>query len=164
MRKFIALLILAFTPICVLGQDIEVKKENRVKNQTGIQCVWASLETLARHHGYTQLYKVTEYKKGVAYYQDAFTEMCRVGGVDFVGTQGPIFTPIEEGIQAGSPVAVCIVSGPRMKHCLVCCGVNKKAGTMTVIDNLGDMKEQVWKIDDFMKVYSGECFYLKKKK
>jgi hypothetical protein len=166
MRKLLAVLFLAVAPVWAFGQNIEVKTENRVKNQTGVQCMWSSMETLARHHGYTQLYKVTETKKGPAFLHDALNEMCRVGGVDFVAVQGPVFESIESAVKEGSPVAVCIITGPRSRHCLVVSGVDRKAGTMTVIDNGGPkaLEDQTWKIDDFMRVYAGECFYLKKKK
>jgi hypothetical protein len=166
MRKLFALLFLAFTAVGAYGQDVDVKTENRVKNQTGVQCMWSSAETLARHHGYTQLYNLTEKYKGPAFPNQVMQVMLQAGGVDFVFVTGPVFNPIEDAIKEGLPVAVMIRTGPMSAHCLVCKGVDKKAGTMTVIDNGGkyQLQDQVWKIDDFMKCYTGECFYLKKKK
>lgn len=60
MLWFLTLLLL----LCI-GQA-DVAQGNRVPNRTGSQCVWASLETIARHLGMTQLYDLTARYKSTA--------------------------------------------------------------------------------------------------
>ncbi len=39
--------------------DVIILKKNRILNKTGIQCAWASLETIARHQHIKRLYTLT---------------------------------------------------------------------------------------------------------
>lgn len=40
--------------------QVDIAKEDRVPNKTGIQCVWSSIETVARHNKIEELYDLTE--------------------------------------------------------------------------------------------------------
>jgi hypothetical protein len=41
----------------LIGVQVPIAKANRIYNKSGSQCVWVSIETLARHHGIKEIYE-----------------------------------------------------------------------------------------------------------
>ena len=61
----------------LIDVQVPIAKENRQYNNSGRQCVWCTLEALARHHGITNLYDLTdEYKfaTGPSYVSNVLTQ------------------------------------------------------------------------------------------
>jgi len=49
-----------FLPTASFASQCEIASEMRVPNRSRTQCVWASIETLARHNKVPQLYGITD--------------------------------------------------------------------------------------------------------
>jgi hypothetical protein len=51
---------ISITQAASVDTQVKIAMEDRVPNKTGIQCVWSSIETIARHQKIEVLYDITE--------------------------------------------------------------------------------------------------------
>ncbi len=167
MRLATALLVLIALPSIALSQNysVHVHPQNRVFNKTGIQCGWATLETLGRHHGYPQLHTMTEKHLGLSSVFSLQRELVRQG-VPYRAFYRPItrsLTPIERALQKGHPVGVMVSPNGRFRigHFYVVSGIDRDKGTVTIVDNHGDMRPKQIPIRAFRRIYTGVGFYLR---
>lgn len=163
--KALALFFLFVLPAPVFSQYVYVHPAHRVPNQTGVQCAWSSLETMARHHGYTQLYNVTSYQLGPSTLMQNRLEAQRAG-VPYQVIRRPFthsLMPLQRAISNGHPVAVAIRPNGffGMKHMLIMNGIDRRAGTVSLIDNQGSMSPKTMSIWQFRRLYTGRAIYLR---
>lgn len=140
----------------LIDVQVPIAKENRKFNVSGVQCVWCSLENLARHNGESKLYDLTEkYKhatgpsyvaqvlnsRGVKYKQ---VYSGKKAGIDFIREY---VTKKKMGVGVG-------LQGVHMINVVHFDEVN---GIVKVIDNSGPnaMKIQTWTIEKFDQRFDG---------
>lgn len=134
---------------------IDIAPAHRVPNRTGSQCVWASLETLCRHHGITAGYDLTaSYSSSTAGPADVARALDR-RGIRY-RQQGP--GQQQSGLvrAAGEAGLGCMV-GLSGRHAVVCCGMD--GDSAIILDNMGPHAGQVvsWPRERFQPSYDGWC-------
>lgn len=135
MKKLLtAVIILLLFPINLAGMGVEcpVPEEDRVVNGTGIQCVWSSLETIARYIGEERLYTLTDrYKR-------------QAGPGDVASVLGEAGVPYEQStnktesrmlIMRGMARGMPVLLGWGGYHAMVIANYDPTCNRVSIIDN-----------------------------
>jgi hypothetical protein len=136
--------------------QVPIAKENRAFNVSGVQCVWCSLQNLAKHHKETRLYDLTDKYKhatGPAY----------VGRV--LDSRGVKYKQVYSGKQAGvnfikeyvTKKKLGVGVGVNNIHMINVVHFDETKGVVKVIDNGGPnaLKIQTWTVDQFTQRFDG---------
>lgn len=126
---------------------LDIAPANRIPNRTGSQCVWSSLETLARQHGITQLYNLTSNHRGLSGPGEV-ESLLRSRQVRFKQTtQGSM-----EFLRAAQGYG-CLI-GLDGQHAVVCADVS--ADKVYILDNMdSELKIRAWSMEKFRSRWDG---------
>ena len=146
MRRMLYFLFL-FAPTASFA--VEIPKEARVFNTSEHQCVWASLETLARHNQIPELYDLTtKYKKKAT--PDNVRYVLKKRKIKYKmtlhgrGSHGFLKENIRHGIAFGT----------NRKHMMTLVHIDDKEAKF--IDNSDkNLEVQTWDIKKFNKAFDG---------
>lgn len=151
LRKLGLAVLVWFVSLPVFGQQVKIPQECRVRNKTGIQCVWASIETLARHHGVPAASNLTDYYKGLAGPNDALRVLRerRVQGyITYPGFKNVQW--LKDCCSKGWGAGV----GLGGQHMLLV--VHYKDGQVGIIDNLDpELRVKYWTEPEFLNRWDG---------
>lgn len=130
----------------------EIAAANRIPNRSGSQCVWSSLETLARHHGISAAYDLTARYGGTAGPGNVQAALS-ARRVKFK-QWGPGPTDISRIKEACESGLYCMI-GVHGVHAIVCCGCDDRV--VSVIDNCGPkaLQTQAWTLERFRNSWDG---------
>lgn len=148
----IDLLSLSLSLILLLLSDCHITPKDRVYNRTGQQCVWCTLESQARHWGYTSLFDLTTTYTGRTGEQEADYVLLSRGFKTYVGWAGSQdWASLENASRRHWPTSVAV----HPYHMVLLIDVTPT--TVTIIDNGGDkaLEEQVWPRSYFASIWTG---------
>lgn len=114
------------------GVECPVNRQDRVGNGTGVQCVWASLETIARYIGETRLYDLTDKYKNVSD-PGQVAQVLNSRGVPFeqATSKEEARVLIMKGMQNGMPV----LFGAGRVHAMVIVNYDPTCNRACYVDN-----------------------------
>lgn len=131
--------------------QVSIPMECRVFNQTGSQCVWASLEALARAHKIHAASRLTDTYKSESLPHPTSAVLQNLGVKHYMihpGKQNRLF--LQTACSNGWGAAV----GLGMRHAVVV--VHFKDGLVGLIDNSDPTLEvKIWTEEKFMKHWDG---------
>lgn len=140
------------------GAQVRIRARHRVRNRTGVQCVWASLECLARHHNIQPAMNLTSTYTGVS---DPYRTIPVLNGlgVGYImvipGRQRPDL--LRDACAKGWGAAV------GLSHRHVVTVIHYKDGVVKVIDNLDpELRVQDWSEQHFLARWDGWMIVLYK--
>jgi len=140
--------------VSLLFGQVTIDPANRVYNRSRSQCVWASLETIGRHWGLTQLYGLTVIHKYPSGPSEANSVLNSKGIKAYWGSQSSLhdWQSLENAINGWHWPAAVGIGGV---HMLLIVGVSKEE--ITIIDNVGSkaLKEQKLSRKDFDRQWDG---------
>jgi hypothetical protein len=143
---------LLFFGAAVYADSIDIPRECRIPNRTGMQCAWSSLETCARYHKIERLYGLTQTYHGMLNDPTQFDRVLRRAKVQYrISYQGrPDLAWLKGSIQRGYPVVV----GLNGQHAVTLCGLTDKRAE--IIDNMDPhLRVWYWPINDFYRAWDG---------
>lgn len=123
MMRLLSVVLLALCLQRVAPADVHIDRSNRIPNRTGSQCVYASLETLGRHHGVRSLYSITSRYKSTSGPQQVERILSQLGVRHMsmpMGSQSRSLPAAEEACRDGYG---CLV-GMRGRHAVVLVGLD----------------------------------------
>jgi len=144
------------------GVQVPIPQKHRVFNYTGVQCVWASLETLARYHAIPAAKRLTRDHGGPATPEDIQAALNALDVKYILVTPGGRRRTdiLKEECAKGWGAGVVLVPaiGPegreRGPHMITC--VHYKDGMVKVIDNLDEeLRIQTWTEEEFLGLWDG---------
>lgn len=142
-----------------ISLHVAIDQENRIYNETGVQCGWCALETLGRHHNVESLRNITKTQLGLMS-EDHANFLLKRRRVNFryqhVGNKDvSILRKYVTEMHYGAAV------GLERKHMLVLCHFDEEHGIVKVIDNMGPqaLKIQTWDLEKFLEIWDG-CAYV----
>jgi S1-C subfamily serine protease len=129
MRKLITALLLLVASSTALWGAVEIPPACRIPNRTGSQCVWSSLETLARFHGLDSLAShLTSEHKGTAGPGDVAAVLKRFG-INYEQSRSHDRAMLERALAQGLGAAI----GVNGSHMVTLVGLD--GSTASIIDN-----------------------------
>jgi hypothetical protein len=138
------------------GVQVPIAKENRKFNVSGVQCVWCSLENLARHHKETKLYDLTEKFK----HATGPNYVARV-----LASRDVKYKQVYSGKKAGIDFIKEYVTKKKLGvgiginnvHMINVIHFDEAKGIVKVIDNDGPdaLKVQTWTMEKFNQNFDG---------
>jgi hypothetical protein len=140
----------------LIDVQVPIIKENRKYNESGVQCVWCSLENLARHHKVVALYDLT----------DIYKQATGPGYVGYVLKSRNIkYKQIQSSKEKGIAfIKEYVVEkkfgvgiGLQGIHMINLVHFDEEQKIVKVIDNGGPnaLKIQTWTMDQFMNRFDG---------
>jgi ABC-type bacteriocin/lantibiotic exporter with double-glycine peptidase domain len=149
MRKFLVFLSIFWATPAPAVVQIPIALEQRCSNDTGVQCVWASLETLARYHQIRAASDLREHYKGPADHNDVQRAL-NARGVTWQMTYAQSVPFLKQCCDRGWGAAVSL----RRRHMVTCVGYN--TGHVYLIDNSDpnlDIRE--YSETEFLQMWDG---------
>lgn len=142
--------------LALLLGDVNVAMENRLHNGTGMQCVFASLETIGRHHGYDQLYGLCDEYKGMSNpYEVAHILQQRQVPYEYKSPLNYQTGDIKRFTDEGRP---CLI-GLYGNHAVVCIGLDDESARI-ISNNRPSRPVQTIPIDEFSRIFDRWVFAL----
>jgi|694.fasta_scaffold29863_3 hypothetical protein len=142
--------------------QVPIPMEDRVPNRTGIQCVWSSIETLARYCGEDRLYNLTynDNYKGYARPSSA-RKMFEEYGIEYeMTTDKKDKSLLIKGCMVENRGCGFDIPG----HVMTMVHYDEEKGIVKYIDNSDPkLKIRVWSMDEFNKRWGGWVFIIRAK-
>lgn len=140
----------------LIDVQVPIAKEHRQYNYSGSQCVWCSLEALARHHGIANLYDLTDKYKfatGPSYVAGVLTKRGVAFRQSYSTKQADIEFIREYVTKKGYGVGIGVYNGTHMINLV---HFDEEKGIVKIIEN-GDrsLKIQTWTMAQFNSRFSG---------
>lgn len=134
--------------------QVPIPVKDRVPNRTGIQCVWSSIETLARYAKYEKLYDITMEKDYKSYAgPPSLRAMFKKYGVKYEMT---VDKKDRSLLIKGCTIEKRGVAFDIPGHMMVLVHYDEKEGIVKYINNSDkDLKIRTWTMEEFNKRWAG---------
>lgn len=139
--------------------QVYIPMKDRVFNKTGIQCVWSSVETLARYAEIEKLYNITEEKEYKSYAgPQSLKKMLNKYGIKYEMTTNKNDRSL---LIKGCTIQKRAVGFDIPGHVMVLVHYDEEQGVVKYINNSDpSLKIRTWTMEEFNKRWAGWVFII----